>query len=39
MQKFCDDCKRSAKDAGKLLKVKFLMLCKVCRRRIKRARR
>jgi hypothetical protein len=39
MQKICDNCKRSVKEAGKLFKVKFLMLCKTCRDKIRRKRR
>jgi hypothetical protein len=35
MQKVCDNCKRPVKDVGKLFKVKFMMLCKSCRNKLK----
>lgn len=39
MQKVCDGCKKSVKEVGKLFKVKFMMLCKSCRRKMRKRKR
>ena len=35
MKKTCDNCKKSVKTVGKLIRVKYLYLCKACRKKLK----
>lgn len=39
MKKICDWCGKSVKTVGKLFKVKFLMLCKKCREKLKKKKK
>ena len=38
MKKFCDVCKKSVKEVGKLYRLGFLDVCKRCREILKRKR-